>query len=255
VQRPDTRMLNPFLFYQDAQHAWQGNPSLHPEYTDAFELGFQQSGAKGSVQVTPFYRHTTNAIRPILSIDDAGFSTTTAQNLATANSYGADFNGSLRLGSAFTAFGGFNVFRMNVDATNVAAGLGTNTVTWSTRANATWKVDPKTDVQAFVMYRAPMRAVTGRFGAFSMTNFSFRRKLDGDRSSLSLRLSDPFDMMGFHMVTDRDAFYQDTHNKWGARAAYLTFNYNFGHAPRIRAPRPDQPQGDGDPRTGPGGPG
>jgi ferric enterobactin receptor len=256
VQRPDTRLLNPFLFYQDPQHAWQGNPNLKPEYTDSYELGFQQSGRLGSVQVTPFWRHSTQAIRPILSIDANGFSITRAQNLATANHYGADVNGSLRLGSTVNAFGGFSVFKMVVDATNVAAGLSTNTVTWSARGNATWKVDPKTDLQVFGMYRAPLRAVTGRFGAFSMTNLSLRRKLDGDKSSLSLRLSDPFDMMGFRMTSDRDQFYQVTHNKWGARAAYLTFNYNFGHAPRIRAPRPDQNQGgDGDPRQGPGGPG
>jgi ferric enterobactin receptor len=254
VQRPDTRLLNPFLFYQDPQHAWQGNPDLKPEYTDAWELGFQQSGRLGSVQVTPFFRHSTQAIRPILSIDANGFSITRAQNLATANHYGADVNGSLRLGSTLNAFGGFSIFKMHVDATNVAAGLGTNTLTWSARGNTTWKVDPKTDVQVFGMYRAPMRAVTGRFGAFSMTNLSIRRKLDGDKSSLSLRLSDPFDMMGFRMTSDRDPFLQVTHNKWGARAAFLTFNYNFGHAPRIRAPRPDQNQGgDADPRQGPGG--
>jgi outer membrane receptor protein involved in Fe transport len=255
VQRPDTRMLNPFLFYQDPQHAWQGNPYLKPEYTDAFELGFQQSGHLGSVQVTPFYRHSTNAIRPIQSIDSTGFSTTKAQNFATANQYGADVNGSLRLGQAVQAFGGFSVFKMNVDATNVGSGLATNTLTWSARGNATWKLDARTDVQAFVMYRAPMKAVTGRFGAFSMSNFSIRRKLDADHSTLSLRLSDPFDQMGFRLTTTSDAYFQETRNKFGARAAYLTCSYSFGHAPRIRAPRPDGNGGDADPRTGPGGPG
>jgi ferric enterobactin receptor len=256
VQRPDTRMLNPFLFYQDPQHAWQGNPYLKPEYTDAFELGFQQSGRLGSLQVTPFYRHSTNAIRPIQTIDALGFTTTTAQNLATADHYGADVNGSLRLGTKLQAFGGFSAFKMVVDANNVGTGLATNTLTWSARGNATWKVDPRTDVQVFAMYRAPMRAVTGRFGAFSMSNLSIRRKLDADHSTLSLRLSDPFDQMGFRLTTSSDTFWQETRNKFGARAAYVTFNYNFGHAPRIRAPRPDGNGGaDPDPRTGPGGPG
>ncbi|HEY0036027.1 MAG TPA: TonB-dependent receptor, partial [Longimicrobium sp.] len=43
IQRPQTQMLNSFLFYEDPLNRFRGNPYLRPEYTDAFELGFQQS--------------------------------------------------------------------------------------------------------------------------------------------------------------------------------------------------------------------
>ncbi|HEU0052881.1 MAG TPA: TonB-dependent receptor, partial [Longimicrobium sp.] len=72
VQRPDTRMLNPFAVYEDPQNLFVGNPTLDPEYTHAVELGFQQSGRLGSLQLSPFYRRTEGAIRRIRTVDNAG---------------------------------------------------------------------------------------------------------------------------------------------------------------------------------------
>lgn len=48
------------------------------------------------------------------------------------------------------------------------------------------------------------------------------------------RLSDPFDQMGFTFRTFDALHEQESRRKFGARAAYLTFSYNFGQQPRIR---------------------
>ncbi len=127
---------------------------------------------------------------------------------------------------------------------------GVEAFTWSARMNANWKVSPTLDVQGMYMYRAPMNVEQGRMSAFSMASLSLRQKLRGDRSSLTLRVMDPFNTMGFTVRTDDGRFIQESDRRFGARAVFLGFNYNFGRPPRIRQPQPQQAQPDADPRGG-----
>jgi hypothetical protein len=78
-----------------------------------------------------------------------------------------------------------------------------------------------------------------------MANFSVRQKLLEGKASVSLRLQDPFNTMGMRIKTGDDNITQLTQRKFGVRAAFLTFQYNFGQTPKIRLPQPqqqDQPQ-------------
>jgi outer membrane receptor protein involved in Fe transport len=241
IERPDTRQLNPFAFYEDQLNVFRGNPRLQPEYTHAFEAGYQQSFEHGSLQLTPFYRHTVDAVRRIRSLEESGVSVTTFENVATSNSYGADVTGSLRLGP-LNGFGGFSAFKQVTDGSNLTTDVSNSAFGWSARANAGWKLSPKLDAQGFFMYRAPMNTEQGRISAMSFLSVGLRQKLVGDRASVSLRVMDPFNTMGFGSVTEDPAFYLETQRKFGARGVYLSFNYNFGKAPRLRQQRPEQPQ-------------
>ncbi|MEO8563219.1 MAG: TonB-dependent receptor, partial [bacterium] len=241
VTRPDTRQLNPFGFREDALNVFHGNPGLKPEYTHSFELGYQESFDKGTLQITPFARHTVNAVRFIRTIDDGGVATTTFQNVATSDSYGADVNGSVRFGR-LSGFGGFSAFKQVTDGSNLSTDVSNNAFGWSARSNATIKVTPSLDVQGFLMYRAPMTTEQGRMSGMTMTNLAVRQKLLGDQASVSLRVMDPFNVMGFGFVTDDGRFAQQTRRNFNARGAFLTFSYTFGQQPRIRSSRPEQPE-------------
>jgi ferric enterobactin receptor len=245
VRRPDTRQLNPFGFREDALNQFVGNPMLRPEYTHAYELGFQQSFAKGSLQLTPFARHTVNAVRMIRSVSEAGVLTTTFANVATSDSYGADVNGSLRLGR-LSGFGGVSAFQQVTDGSNLGTDVSNTAFGWSARGNATLRLAPTLDLQGFLMYRAPMKAEQGRMAAMTMTNVAIRQKLRGEQASVTLRVMDPFNTMGFGSSTDDGRFLQTSRRRFGARMAALSFSYAFGQQPRMR-PRggeqqPEMPQ-------------
>lgn len=236
IERPDTRVLNPFPRSNDPLSRFVGNPALKPEYTDALELAFNQSLSWGSLQLAPFYRRTTDVVRRFQDVDTAGVTTTTFLNLATADSYGSDLTATLRLGERLSGLASASVYRAVTDGANVESGLQSDAVTWSTRMNATAKLTPSTSLQLFQFYRAPRETEQGRVGAFSRADVSLRQALS-ERSSLTLRVSDPFDQGGFRFRTESPTLLQETTRRWEGRALHLSFNYAFGEQPRLRRER------------------
>jgi ferric enterobactin receptor len=245
IRRPGTQELNPFPQFFDAQNVFIGNPNVNPEYTDAIELGWTRTGQLGLLQLSPFYRHTTDVIRIIVDtkavIDGRDVTTITFKNLAKSDSWGTDLNGNLRLGPKLNAFAGFNIFKIVTDGGSTSA-LQSDAVTWSYRVNITSQLTKTLTVSAANFYRAPMNFERGRFSSFKFTNFSLRQKVKGDAMSVSLRFVDPFDWNGFKVRVGDDNLVQITERKFGVRGTFLSFQYNFGQAPKIRIPRPEETQ-------------
>jgi outer membrane receptor protein involved in Fe transport len=240
IRRPGTQELNPFPVFFDPQNVFIGNPKLNPEYTDAYEIGLSKSGSLGSLQLSPFYRRTTDVIRVNINtaaiVDGREVTSVSFENLATANSWGTDLNGNLKLGPKFNGFLGFNVFKMVTDGGSQSA-LSSNAVTWSSRLNATTQVTPTVSLQGFYFYRAPMKIEGGKFSASQMFQMTLRKKIDGDKSSVSIRVADPFNTMRFRIKAGDENLTQITERRFGVRATYITYQYNFGQAPKIRPPK------------------
>ena len=254
IRRPGTQELNPFPAFFDLQNVFVGNPELNPEYTDAIELGVQHSGQLGSVQLSPFYRRTTDVIRFIVNTDDvvAGREVTSIsfKNLDTGSSWGADLNGTLRLGQRFNGLAAFNVFKMVTEGTSGESSLSSDAVTWSARFNGTVNFTPRTSFTAMYFYRAPMQIEGGRFDAMGFANLALRQKLYGERMNLTLRVSDPFNTQRFRIRAGDDNLIQLTERTFTSRAVHLSVQYNFGRPPRVRQPRQDEQPSGGSPFGG-----
>jgi outer membrane receptor protein involved in Fe transport len=245
IRRPGTQELNPFPVFFDQQNVLIGNPRLNPEYTDAYEFSMSKSGQLGSVQLSPFYRHTTDVIRVNINtadtVDGREVTTVNFQNLDKANSWGTDLNGNLRLGPKLNALAGFNIYKMVTDGGSQSA-LQSNAVTWSYRLNATTQLSPTVTLQANYFYRAPVNIEKGRFSSMQMTNITLRKKIDGDNMSVAVRFADPFDTMHFRIQAGDDNLQQITDRHFGVKATYVTFQWNYGKPPKVRLPQQDQPQ-------------
>ncbi|HLM66525.1 MAG TPA: TonB-dependent receptor, partial [Longimicrobium sp.] len=156
INRPGSGQLNPFPTFFDLQNVFLGNPRLNPEYTDAIELGLQHSGRLGSLQFAPFYRRTTDIIRIVVDTDDvvSGREVTSVsfKNLDTGSSWGADLNGTLRLGQIFNGLAALNVFKLVTQGTSGESSLATDAVTWSAKFNGTYNLTPRTAFTAQYFY-------------------------------------------------------------------------------------------------------
>jgi hypothetical protein len=208
-------------------------------------LSTSRNGSLGSIQLSPFFKHTTDVITVDINtaakIDGRNVTSISFQNAASANSWGTDLNGSLRLGPKLNAFGGFNLYKVVTDGGSQSV-LSSNAVTWSYRLNATTQLSPTVSLQGNYFYRAPMNIARGRFSAMQMTNISLRKKIDGDNMSVAVRFVDPFDTMKFRIKAGDDNLTQITARKFGVRATFVTFQYNFGQTPKIRLPKEEPAQ-------------
>ncbi len=245
IRRPGTQELSPFPTFFDAQNVFIGNPKLSPEYTDALEGGLTRSGKFGSVQFSPFYRRTSNVIRVAINtadvIDGREVTSVTFQNLASSNSWGTDLNGQLRLGPKFNGFASFNLFKMVTDGGSTSS-LSSDAVLWSYRLNATSQFTPTVTAQASYFYRGPMNIERGRFGSFQQAGMSLRKKIYGEAAAVAIRFVDPFNTGTFKARVGNDNITQITERNFGARATFLSFQYNFGQAPKTRQRPQEQPE-------------
>jgi outer membrane receptor protein involved in Fe transport len=249
VSRPNPWQLSPIVDRSDARHEFHGNPSLRPEYTDAFELAFQDAHPWGSLQLNPYLRSTSHAVRYIQTIDTAGISVSTFDNVASTLTTGADLNMTYRH-SALTFFGGGSIYHYSSDASNLAGNLSTNAFVWSLRANATLKFSPVTDFQAFANYRAPSATEGGSQSAFVFMNFALRRKLWGDKGSVTLRVADPFNLMTWGYRTADGRVIESNEQHFGQRGLFVTLSRTFGQQLKLR-PQQQEGESQGPPQPGP----
>lgn len=251
ISRPSPFQLSPIEYREDTRNVFRGNPGLGPEYTDALELGLQESRGWGSVQLNPYLRKTTHAVRFIRTVDGAGVSVSTFDNVASTTTVGTDLNVTYR-GGPVTLFGGGSAYRYSSDASNLAGNLSARAVVWAARTNMTWKLSPKIDLQGFANYRAPFATEGGSQTAMVFMNLGVRNKVWGDQGSISVRVADPFNLMKWGYHTANGQVIELTERRFGQRGLFIAITRNFGQQLKLR-PR----QQDDQPQTaapGPGGP-
>jgi ferric enterobactin receptor len=244
IRRPGRDELNPFPRFFDLNNVFIGNPELDPEYTDAFEVSYQRSGSLGTLQISPFYRRTSDIIRVEINTADTvsnrEVTTVSFTNLDHSDSWGADLNGQFRLSPKLSGLVAFNVFKMVTDGGSQSS-LSSNGVNWNARFNANYAMSPATTVIGSYFYVAPMKIERGTFTGRSIVNLSIRQKLS-TKSTLTARMSDPFNTMKFGVDVRDDNIRQLTTRHFNNRALFLTYQYNFGQTPKMKQRRQEEQQ-------------
>jgi hypothetical protein len=232
IRRPDdTDVLDPSLHYADPLNVSRGNPYLKPEYIRALELGLQRTAERMTLQVTPFWRHTINAVRQLRTIDSVGVATRTYANVSTSDSYGTDATVALN-GGKLSGFAATSLYRQVSNAANIATGLSVKTFGWSAQTNASYRFSRTFDVQAIISYQAAVDVEQGHNAARTRVSMAARQKIFNDRMSATLRIIDPFSTSRETSTTTDPRFYQQTSRLRHIRGFSLTLSRNFGSAPK-----------------------
>jgi outer membrane receptor protein involved in Fe transport len=246
IRRPGTQELNPFPVWFDANNVFFGNPSVSPEYTDSYDFGLTKTGSKGMVQLSPYFRHTSNIIRADINtadtLDGREVTSISFRNLAKSNSYGTDLTGQYRRSAKFSALTNFSVFKQVTDGGSTSV-VGSDAVTWMGRVNISSELTSKVVAQVAYNYRAPMKIEKGEFGAQHAANLALRYKVNGDKESIMFRVNDPFATMRFHVRAGDDKTIQLTERNPHVRFFFIGYQRNFGRPPRVRQVAPEATTG------------
>ncbi|MBX3241438.1 MAG: TonB-dependent receptor [Chitinophagaceae bacterium] len=230
VRRPQYNDLSPFMTYSDNRNYWSGNPDLNPEFTDAFELGHIKYMDKASVSSSVYYRYTTGKILSVREVYEDGTSFTHPENLATENSFGAEFTGSYSPVTRWKMDASLNFFRAIIDGRNLNQDFESDTYSWIARLLSRVTVWKNTDIQFRGNYEAPQQLPQGRRKSLATLDISTSKDILKDKATLTLNIMDVFNSRKYRSVIEGANFYSTTMSQGRLRQVNLTFNYRLRQA-------------------------
>ncbi|WP_460621134.1 TonB-dependent receptor [Hymenobacter tenuis] len=252
LNRPGFMQLLAFPLYQDQRSYRIGNPTLRPEYINAFELGHQISIGQASLTSTLFYRHTDNTIQRLVGVDTtatrlygsgAVITAQYNQNFGQATSYGAEISLNQPVAKWWRITANGSLFQNTVTA---ATGNEANrrVVSGTARLMNSFTPTPKLDIQLTGNYRAAAVTAQGKVFPVGSMDVALRQRLFNDRAALTLRVSDVLNTQRNRSESRTENFRAEYYNKWESRVGYLGFSWYMGSN---KPPKKieNQPQGGG----------
>jgi outer membrane receptor protein involved in Fe transport len=230
VRRPQYNDLSPFMTYSDNRNYWSGNPDLNPEFTHAFEIGHIKYLDKASVSSSLYYRNTKDKILHVKSVDEQGNSVTLPRNLATENSFGAEFTGSYTAFTWWKTDASFNFFRAITDGSNLDDEFKSDTYSWLVRLLSRATVWKNTDIQVRGNYEAPQQMPQGRRRSVATMDLAISKDILKDKATLTLNVLDVFNSRRYRSITEGVNFYMENTSQGRLRQTNLTFNYRLRQA-------------------------
>lgn len=231
IQRPWIWYLNPVDGSTDPLTRYVGNPYLKPQYTHSFGGDLSWSGQKGTLRFAPYYRHTQDDWGRITRSDQAGVLTSTWENVASIQNYGASINAMMRSTGRLSGSVGLSGYREVRDASNLSRDYSGSDFRYHANSNLTVALGPNTNLQGMLWYRSAQELPQGRMGSHVMMSVGARRQLFNKKATLNLRVQDPFEMARYNFETRDRTHVQIARNNWSMRSASLSLSYNFGRRP------------------------
>ncbi|MBK7407239.1 MAG: TonB-dependent receptor [Saprospirales bacterium] len=234
INRPQSRALNPFSEYTDTLNIRMGNPFLLPEYIYATELNYQFSSEKFTFQPALYFRYTQDVIQRYRYVQENGVQISTWTNLNNAYTTGIEFVATYRPVSWWNVNGNFNVYRTELDGSNIDADLTNAGYLFSGSLFSTWTIGKNWTIQSNGFYRSRGVTVQGNYSPMYSMDVAIRRSVLRGKGSLTLRVSDIFDTRRFEFEATDPTF--ESYNYWKreSRIAFLNFTYSLRQEKRDR---------------------
>ncbi|RZJ40673.1 MAG: TonB-dependent receptor, partial [Brevundimonas sp.] len=238
VQRPQPTDLNPFLTYQDPLNYRAGNPDLEPQETDSVEVSWQRRIDQSFYGATLYYRDTQNAFTPVVSDLGDGVLLTRTENLGARTATGVELVANGRLHSTLRYNASVNLFRQEIDATNIAGGVSSSGEVVSGRLNLNWQPTANDFVQLSGIWTGEQLLAQGQREASTLVNLGYRRKLT-DTLALQLTVRDLLDESSDITTYETATFSERTERIFGGRVAFIGLTWTFGGPARPQDPQFD----------------
>ncbi len=262
VNRPNFFQLMPFPDYSDPQNINIGNAGLKPEFTNSFEVSYNNAYTRGAnFLATAFFKHTTDLItryvyrdkNGLVSGDSAYFNTYI--NADYSYSYGLELTNKMALTKWWDFTVNVNLFNSQINATVPGQSLSNSMVSWFGKMNNNFKVAKGWSVQFSGDYQAKSvlppnsGGMGGRGGGggmmwggpqstsqgYNLPRYGFDLAIrkdwtwkNGQSGSLTLSMNDVFRTQVFKSYSESTFFTQTSERRRDQQVLRLNFSYRFG---------------------------
>lgn len=228
IRRPSPWVLNPIDRSTDPLNRRVGNPDIEPQHTHSVSLETSWTGDLGTLRFSPYYRKTVGDWARLTTVDDAGVSTETWENLASIQAYGTSLTASVRPSDGWRGYASLSGFREVRDASNLVFDYSGASMRWSARANVSGRLSPSLAVQAMLYYTPAREVPQGRVSARVMTHVGLRKSFWGDRASVNFTATDPLGLWDRSFTSSDPTHIRTGSSSRSPRRATLSFTWSFG---------------------------
>lgn len=232
IDRPWSRMLLPFTEISDTRNRRIGNPELKPEFGNSFELGYLRYWDTGSVLSSLYYRHRTEVIERVSTIDQQGITTTRPINLASEDSWGIEFSADQELFNNMQLSGSLNIFQSDREGEYRDQIYESSTGRVTGRLRVRYRFFDTWNFQSFLNYRSSQQTTQGRRDGSMFVGSGISKEFLNRRATLSLNVRDLFNSRQYNGEIVNPNSYTDSNYQWSTRSFRLNFRYNFGGTSR-----------------------
>jgi outer membrane receptor protein involved in Fe transport len=264
VNRPNFFQLIPFIDYSDPQNLSVGNPGLKPEFTNSFEVSYNNNYKKGAnFLASAFFKYNTDLITRYIYRDVNPSATkpndsvffSSYRNANSSVTYGLELTNRIPVTKFWDNTINLNLYNSKINGDNIESGLTNQRVSWFVKVNNNFKLPKSFSIQFSGDYQAksvlPQGGGGGRGGGgggmmfgggnvgttqgYINPRYSFEAAIrkdwklkGGNTASLTLSANDIFKTQKFSTYTVSPYFTQESERRRDPQVVRLNFNYRFG---------------------------
>ena len=235
INRPRGSHVNPFPSRSSRTNLFQGNPSLEPAFSNAFDLGYVKQWGEVTLTTSVYYQKETGAVEVVreetgeVTVDGVRVIRSIPVNLSTNQRFGGEAAlmfwplPSWRLNSSI------NLFRFVADGEFNGVDFGNVNTSWFSRISSKVTLPGSFQWQTNLLYRAPRQNAQRRIkGIFSM-NMAISKDILDKKGTIALNIRDVFNSRVRRSVTQTEFFTSESDYQSRERQARLSFRYRINY--------------------------
>lgn len=256
IQRPSLRFLNPNIEASNPQQLSQGNPTLDPELTDNYELGYSTFIKGTTLNFTGFYRNTTGSIQAIRDVRTDGIIFTSFENIGREQALGTNLFFNVNINNKLSLNGGMDLFYSMLDNGLTDPQFAAQNEGWvvSGRMFGNYTLPKDWQIQVFTFARGRQVQLQGTSGGFAAYGLNFNKQLKEKRGSLGFG-AENFLMKEFVIRNEivTPTIMQNSTNRIQNMNFKINFTYRIGKMSLDQTPRRRKSINNDDLKDGEGG--
>lgn len=228
IDRPHSRMLNPFKDYSNPLFIRQGNPALMPEMIDSYEFTYQQRIKSVSLTSAIFYKKVNDAMERYRQLLNNNVMLMTFANINSKVNYGLEFSVNTKITKWWQFNGNASYFKNIVDATDLGENSSTaESMNWTGRLMSMFMLPKNFSVQLTGFYNSPSVTAQGSREAFSVVSLGAKKTFKNRKWTISANYSDILNTFRFHFYAEGEGFTSETDFHRLTRMFYVSVVYHF----------------------------
>jgi outer membrane receptor protein involved in Fe transport len=237
VDRPNEVDIRIFPKYDEPELLKVGNPTLRPQFTNTFELGYKFNWTKGNLTASVYHKITDATITRIATIVPGNtLIYNIFQNAGRSTATGVETFLQQQLAKSFTANLSVAIYRNTINAFTVrnkypvptTYSMAEESITsGNVKANTFFKLPGKTDLQLTAVWLAPDIIPQGKIGSRFSIDLGAKKQIQEGKGELFLNATDLFNTLWIKKEITGNGFVLRSADYLETQLIRLGYSYKF----------------------------